>query len=92
MTLSSIQHENLFVYINKLIFACKDHSFSYSDFFNLGIFGSVVAFEGQGKDGFIFVGVPCDEEEEEVVDMLLLNFFSSEILVDMADDLFKSIE
>ena len=52
----------------------------------------MVAFEGQGKDGFIFVGVPCDEEEEEVVDMLLLNFFSSEILVDMADDLFKSIE
>ena len=57
----------------------------------MGIFGSVVAVEGQGKDGFTFVGVPCDEEEE-VVDMLLLNFFSSEILVDMADDLFKSIE
>ena len=50
----------------------------------------MVGFEGQGKDGFIFVGVPCDEEEE--VDMLLLNFFSSEILVDMVDDLFKSIE
>ena len=52
----------------------------------------MVAF-GQGKDGLFFVGVPWDEEEDDsTVEMLLLNLFLSEILVDKVDDLFKSIE
>lgn len=52
----------------------------------------MVAF-GHGKDAFCFVGVPWDEEEDDsTVEMLLLNLFLSEILVDKVDDLFKSIE
>ena len=70
----------------------RSQSKFYSDFFNFGIFGSVVAF-GQGKDAFFFVGVPWDEEEDDsTVEMLLLNLFLSEILVGKVDDLFKSIE